>query len=137
MCEIAARMGKDVVYMELRGIVSDFARWRFEKYGLKVRAVEATAGEIRVPGLYDVVFTDAVIEHLPPTLQIEATRALGNAVDKHGFLIFLVDLSGPTADDPTHHEVDIYSLHDCLRSTGLSCDTGNNLFCSIWSRRLE
>src|SRR5262245_40876342 len=34
LCEIAARMGKEVHYMELPGIVFDFAQWRFRKLGL-------------------------------------------------------------------------------------------------------
>ena len=135
-CEIAARMGKDAYYMELPGIVFDFAQWRFKKYGLQVTAIEAKADRIYLPGKYDIVYTDAVIEHLPPTLQIEASRAIGRAVDQGGLLVFLVDLSGPTEADPMHHDVDIRTLHDCLKTAGLECEAGNNTFCSLW-RRLQ
>jgi len=133
-CEIAARMGKDIFYMELPGRVFDFATWRFRKLGLAVTAVEATAEIIHIPGQYDIVYTDAVLEHLPPALQREAARAIGNAVGPKGLLVFLVDLSGPTPEDPMHHEVDIGALHGLLADAGLRCDSGLNTFCSLWQR---
>lgn len=133
-CEIVARMGKDVYYMELPGLEFDFAQWRFKKYGLKVTAIEAKADGIYLSGKYDILYTDAVIEHLPHELQVEATKAIGQAVDTGGLLIFLVDLSGPTADDPYHHVVDIRILHDHLIASGLRCDDGFQTFCSIWRR---
>ncbi|MDB5812132.1 MAG: Methyltransferase type 12 [Betaproteobacteria bacterium] len=133
-CEIAARMGKDVYYMELPGLAFQFASWRFRKLGLHVTTLEAKAGSIRVPGRYDIVYTDAVLEHLPPALQMEATGALGAAVDDKGLLVFLVDLGGPTAEDPMHHEVDIVALHRRLADTGLDCEDGLNTFCSLWRR---
>jgi SAM-dependent methyltransferase len=133
-CEITARMGKYVHYMELPGIVFDFAQWRFKKLGLNVKAIEAKADTICLPGKYDIVYTDAVLEHLPQSLQIEATNAIARAVDKDGLLIFLVDLSGPTKEDPMHHHVNIRELHDHLRSAGLRCEDGYQNFCSIWRR---
>jgi 2-polyprenyl-3-methyl-5-hydroxy-6-metoxy-1,4-benzoquinol methylase len=133
-CEIAARLGKDVYYMDLPGIVFEFAQWRFKKLGLNVTAIEAKADTIYLPGKYDIVYTDAVLEHLPQSLQIEATRAIGEAVDDGGLLIFLVDLSGPTEDDPMHHDVDIRELHNHLSSAGLRCEDGYLTFCSIWRR---
>ena len=133
-CEIAARMGKDIYYMELPGSAFEFAQWRFRRLGLNVKVMAAKADSISVPGKYDIVYTDAVIEHLPQSLQIEATKAMAQAVDKDGLLIFLVDLSGPTEEDPMHHAVNIRELHDHLRSAGLRCDDGYHKFCSIWRR---
>ena len=133
-CEIAARMGKEVFYMELPGIVFEFAQWRFKKLGLNVSPIEAKADTINLPGKYDIVYTDAVLEHLPQPLQIRATQAIGQAVDNDGLLIFLVDLSGPTEDDPMHHVVDIVELHEHLSSSGLRCEEGHHTFCSIWRR---
>ena len=130
-CEIAARMGRQVYYMELPGLVFQFATWRFRKYGLPVTPIEAQAGVIHITGRYDIVYTDAVIEHLPETLQIEATRALGAAVAPKGLLIFLVDLSGPTEEDPMHHEVDIVALHGLLTNTRMNCEDGLNTCCSL------
>lgn len=133
-CEIVAGMGKDVYYMELPGLVFDFAQWRFKKRGVNVTAIEAKADTVYLPGKYDVVYTDAVIEHLPHSLQVEATKAIGQAVDEGGLLVFLVDLSGPTADNPMHHEVDIRELHDYLRAVGLHYEDGYCDSCSIWRR---
>jgi 2-polyprenyl-3-methyl-5-hydroxy-6-metoxy-1,4-benzoquinol methylase len=133
-CEIVAGIGKKVYYMELPGTVFDFARWRFKKHGLEISTIQAKGDNIQVPGKYDIVYTDAVIEHLPHLLQIEATKAIGQAVDAGGLLIFLVDLSGPNADNPMHYEVDIRELHDYLFASGLRCDDGYHDACSIWRR---
>jgi protein-L-isoaspartate O-methyltransferase len=133
-CEIVARMGKQVWYMELPGIVFDFARWRFKKCGLNINTIEAKADAIYLPNKYDIVYTDAVLEHLPQSLQIEATRAIARAVDEDGLLIFLVDLSGPSEEEPMHHEVNIRELHAHLQSAGLRCEDGYHKFCSIWRR---
>jgi 2-polyprenyl-3-methyl-5-hydroxy-6-metoxy-1,4-benzoquinol methylase len=133
-CEIMANMDKDVHYMELSGIVFDFAQWRFKKLGLKVTAIEAKAGSIYLPGKYDIAYTDAVIEHLPHVLEVEATKVVGQAVDEGGLLVFLVDLSGPSADYPMHHKVDIRELHDYLKAARLDCEDGYHKFCSIWRR---
>jgi protein-L-isoaspartate O-methyltransferase len=135
MCEIAARMGKDVTYLELRGIVFDFARWRFEKHRLPVKMIEAETNTINLPGLHDIIFTDAVLEHLPPELQILATEKIAQGTDDGGLLIFLVDLSGPTKDNPMHFNVDIERLHCMLSHAGLKCEDGRSTFCSIWRRK--
>ena len=133
-CEIATRLGKEVHYLDVPGIAFRFALWRFQKLGLKVTTIEASSGTIHIPDRYDIVYTDAVLEHLPPDLQRDATRAIGNAVGNEGLLIFLVDLGGPTADDPMHHEVDIGALHNLLDDCGLACETGRDTFCSVWRR---
>jgi 2-polyprenyl-3-methyl-5-hydroxy-6-metoxy-1,4-benzoquinol methylase len=134
-CEIMARMGKEIHYLELEGLTSRFALWRFRKLGLSVNFIEAKPDLIEVPGEYDIVYTDAVLEHLPPPLQNEAASALGRAVGPGGLLVFLVDLSGPTPEDPMHHEVDIRKLHELLTASGLSCQDGLHRFCSIWRRQ--
>jgi 2-polyprenyl-3-methyl-5-hydroxy-6-metoxy-1,4-benzoquinol methylase len=133
-CEIMARMGKDVYYLELPGVVFDFAQWRFKKAALKVTAIEAEADRIYLPGKYDIVYSDAVIEHLPPALQVEAVKAIGQAVDAGGLLVLLIDLSGPTKEKPMHYEVDIGALHEHLHVAGLHCENGHHTFCSIWRR---
>jgi SAM-dependent methyltransferase len=131
-CGIIAETGKDVYYLDLPSIAFDFARWRFNKLGLKVSMLEASAGKIDIPGLFDVVYTDAVIEHLPPDLQAEATKALARAVAPGGLLVYLVDLSGPTSKFPMHHAVDIVALHDIIRGQRLRCDVGEGMAVSIW-----
>jgi len=133
-CEIVCRLGKDVHYLELDGLASRFALWRFKKLGLPITFLEAQPDRIAIPGKYDIVYTDAVLEHLPPPLQLEATSALARAVEPRGLLVLLVDLSGPTPQDPMHHEVDIRKLHGILNNEGLSCEDGLYTFCSIWRR---
>jgi protein-L-isoaspartate O-methyltransferase len=133
-CGIVAELGKEVHYLDLPSIAFDFARWRFNKLGLKISMIEANAGTIEIPGLFDIIYTDAVLEHLPQNLQAEATTALARAVAPGGVLLYLVDLSGPTAKFPMHHVVDIAGLHSILDSEGLRCETGRRTFCSIWRR---
>ena len=134
-CEIAARLGKDVYYMELPGIGLRIRAMAVQKIRAEMSTqIEAVADVIHLPGRYDIVYTDAVIEHLPHALQVDATKAIGKAVDAGGLLIFLVDLSGPTVDDPMHHHVNIAELHDLLHAEGLRCEAGSNEFCSIWRR---
>ncbi|MBI5169402.1 MAG: class I SAM-dependent methyltransferase [Candidatus Eisenbacteria bacterium] len=134
VCEIVARMGKQVHYLDIPGLVSRFAVWRFERLGLNIPFLCAQPDRIEIPGTYDVVFTDAVLEHLPPPLQLDAARALGAAVATDGLLIFLVDLSGPDEDFPMHHHVDIRALHGALEASGLRCESGRETFCSRWRR---
>jgi protein-L-isoaspartate O-methyltransferase len=134
-CEIIARMGKSTFYMELPGLAFDFAQWRFKKYGIDITTIEAKPDIIYLPGKYDIVYTDAVIEHLPHNLQVDATKALAQATNINGLLVFLVDLSGPTAENPMHHIVDIRELHSHLRAAGLDCQDGLNTACSVWRRK--
>ena len=134
MCEIAARLGKHVSYLELPGIVFDFAAWRFRKFNLDITMIEADPNVIAVPGRFDIIYTDAVIEHLPPQMQIEATETIACAVDDGGLLIFIVDLSGPTEKEPMHFHVDIDDLHARLAASGLQRDPSSGGYCSIWRR---
>ena len=134
LCEIAARLGKIVTYGDVAGVHFDFAAWRFRRLGLDVRMLALPPDRIEIPGRYDLIFTDAVIEHLPPHLQIAATERLAQALEPHGALIFIVDLSGPSADEPMHYRVDICELHDRLARAGLACDEGHRSFYSIWFR---
>lgn len=134
MCEIAAGFGKDVVYLELPGIVFDFALWRFKKLGLNITAIEAKTDDIYLPGQHDIIYTDAVIGHVPPSMQIEAIDAMARALLPGGLLVVLVDLSGPTADNPMLFPIDIAELHRRLSAAGLQNQDGYGTFCSIWRR---
>lgn len=134
MCEIAAQLGKQVSYLELPGVVFDFARWRFRKLGLGIEMIEARPEAIAIPGLYDIIYSDAVIEHLPPAMQVEAIEAIASAINEGGMLALLIDLSGQTERDPMHFHVDIADLHHRLAAAGLKCQSGRDIFCSIWRR---
>jgi len=133
-CEIVARRGKRVHYLDIDGPVSAFARWRFAKYGLDIAYLRAETGRIHVPGRYDAVYTDAVLEHMPPPQQEEAAEAIGGAVAPGGALAFLVDASGPSEKYPMHHHVDLGALHRRLARAGLRCQAGLGKFWSIWRR---
>jgi len=133
-CEIATTLGKSVTYLDIPGTPMEFARWRFRKYGLPVEVVVSAPGKYAIPGQYDVVFTDAVMEHVPPTEQRDATRAISHAVAAGGMLVFIVDLTGDCEEFPMHAEVDIRALHATIAEAGLRCVHGKNRFCSVWSR---
>jgi len=134
LCELVARMGKEVHYLDIPGQVSRFATWRFEKHGLRIPFLCAEPGRISIPGEYDIVFTDAVLEHMPAPLQLEASTAIGRAVAGGGLLLFLVDLTPPGPECPMHHPVDILALHRALQATGLACELGRDTFYSLWRR---
>jgi 2-polyprenyl-3-methyl-5-hydroxy-6-metoxy-1,4-benzoquinol methylase len=133
-CELMARRGKVAHDLDIDGPVSTFARWRFARHGLEVAYLRAETDRVHVPGRYDAVFTDAVLEHLPPPLQEEAASALGRAVAPGGVLAFLVDTSGPSEKYPMHHHVDLRALHRRLAESGLRCQAGRGRYWSIWRR---
>ena len=76
LCEIAARSGKEVYYLDVPGIVFEFAQWRFKKLGLNVTAIEAETDRIHLSGKYDIVYTDAVIEHSHEHCRLKRRRRL-------------------------------------------------------------
>ena len=133
-CEIVAGFGKEVTYLDIPGRVSEFAAWRFQKYGLPVRTIIKEAGCLDGLENYDIIYTDAVLEHMPYWEQQRVVKALGDHVSAGGILVLLVDLSGPTAENPTHEVVDIDLLHSTLEGTGLRCQEGRGKFWSLWQR---
>jgi 2-polyprenyl-3-methyl-5-hydroxy-6-metoxy-1,4-benzoquinol methylase len=134
-CEVAAGFGKDVTYLDIPGRISDFAAWRFKKYNLPIRTIIVEPGnDLKRLESYDVIYTDAVLEHMPPAEQLRVTKILGTLLRPAGVLVFLVDLGGPTPENPTHEVVDIDLLHSTLSDLGLHCQEGKGNFWSIWRR---
>lgn len=133
-CEVASRLGKEVTYLDLAGRPSDFARWRFEKYRLPITVVLTGPESVDIAGSYDIIFTDAVLEHLPPDRQVAAVRRLGQCLAPGGIFICLVDLSGESPDVPSHTDVDVGLLHRTIAGEGLRCEMGQDAYCSIWRR---
>ena len=133
-CEIVVGFGKDVTYLDIPGRVSEFAAWRFRKYGLPVRTVIIEPGRLDVLENYDIIYSDAVLEHIPRHEQQRVVKVLGDHVSAGGMLVLLVDLSGPTPENPTHEVVDINRLHSTLEGCGLRCQDGRGNFWSIWRR---
>ncbi len=134
VCEIVAGFGKQVTYLDIPGRISEFATWRFRKYDLPIETKIVEPGQLDDLGDYDIIFTDAVLEHMPPAEQDRVVRILGHRLRPGGVLILLVDISGPTPQNPTHAFVDIHALHAALDEAGLQCQIGRGIFWSVWSR---
>lgn len=132
VCQIAAEMGKDVTYVDLPGAAFEFAAWRFRRLGLPVTMIEATPTGVELPRAYDVVFSDAVFEHLIDP--VGAARTLAAHLRPSGFLGLLVDLDGENPDLPMHRPVDLRAVHGALEGEGLAPEFGSGTFVSGWSR---
>ena len=131
-CECMAREGFRVTYLDIPGHVKDFAEWRFDKYELPIEVLTSHPEKLSLDRDYDVVFTDAVFEHLADPDQ--ALSEIIAHIRPGGLFAFLVDLSGPTPDEPEHHHVDIAHLHHMLDEGGFACDSGRERAISIWRK---
>ncbi len=128
-CEIVSAWGKRVTYLDIPGHVLDFARWRFRKYRLPVEVILSSPTELRLDSAYDIIFTDAVFEHL-----IHPHEVLGELlghIKVGGVLILLIDLGGED-ERPMHRPIDVVSLHRQIREAGLLNAFGENTFASAW-----
>jgi len=131
-CECMCREPFDVTYLDIPGSVKDFAEWRFRKYGLPVQVVTSSPDVAKLHDDYDVVFTDAVFEHLIDPEQ--ALQEILAHIRPGGLFVFLVDLSGPTQDDPQHRYVDIGRLHGLIEAAAFRCEGGRGTFASLWRK---
>lgn len=131
-CEMVQNMGKDVTYLDIPGQQFNFAKWRFEKYGIPIQMQCTSPGKLELTGSFDIIFTDAVMEHL--TDPYTPTAELCHHLNKGGIFIMLVDLAGEEEEMPMHRDVDIIKLHAVLSNFGLVNVYGLNEFASIWSR---
>ena len=133
-CEIVADLGKEVTYLDIPGRPLEFSTWRFEKYELPIRIICASPDLIELRGTYDLVYTDAVIEHLPPRRQEEAVRSLCRLLSPGGLVIMLVDIRGTSSVLPMHTNVDIQGLHEILNAEQFVNVSGTGTCCSIWRK---
>jgi len=135
MCEWMARNTKmDVHYCDLNGYISQFAEWRFTKYKLPVKMMFAEMVDFNLPYTFDVIFSDAVWEHLDPEMQIRYAEKLPSFLNNGGLFVLLIDLAGESAEMPMHYNVDIQAVHE---SVGKLCDClyGKYQFASVWWRK--
>lgn len=130
-CEIMTREGLDVTYLDIPGHVKDFAEWRFRKHNLPIRTVTSSPGQLTLEDDYDVVYTDAVFEHLIDPEQ--ALREIVTHILPGGAFVFLVDLGGHKDTQPEHRDIDIKRLHGMIREHGFSCTLGEHKFASVWT----
>jgi 2-polyprenyl-3-methyl-5-hydroxy-6-metoxy-1,4-benzoquinol methylase len=131
-CEIVHGFGKDVTYLDLPTRQFEFAEWRYKKYGLPIRMLQTVPNRLELDGKYDIIYTDAVMEHLvdPHT----PAKEMADHLAPRGILVMLVDLTGEEPDMPMHKDVDIVALHDVLAKAGLRNIHGLHTFCSIWEK---
>jgi SAM-dependent methyltransferase len=134
VCQLAAEMGKEVTYLDIPGRISDFARWRFARYEIPVQVQIVEPGHLDELVEQDIIFSDAVLEHLAPAEQERVLKILAKQLAPGGTLVLLVDLSGESKHNPTHAPVDIHRLHAVLGNEKLSCRLGEKSFYSIWDR---
>lgn len=131
---IQEHLKKDVTYVDVKGHVSDFAKWRFAKYAVPIDVRITPHDEINLDGHFDVIVTDAVFEHFDSVKQYDYAGRLVDLLNPGGLLFFFVDTSGPSEDYPMHHRVDIEALHDVLGERTEN-QFGRNRFASVWKRR--
>lgn len=132
-CELLMRMGKDVTYLDIPGRPLEFAQWRFAKYEMPVKIIVAAPDRLELTEDYDIIFSDAVIEHLADPY--ETVAYLSRHVRPSGLLILLVDAAAESVDMPMHRNIDLYRLHAIVEDNGFDNELGQNAFCSIWRKR--
>ncbi len=125
---------KDVTYLDVNGYASEFAQWRFKKYGIDINFLLTAQDDFKLPHEYDIIFTDAVFEHLDAPQQLRYAKKLASYLADGGMIIFLVDLSGHEEDMPMHYDVDIKSLHNVFEESQLKNLVGVNTFASAWGK---
>ncbi len=135
-CEIIKMMRPDmsVNYADIKSKISDFAKWRFERRNIDVNQIIIPQNDFDFPQKYDVIFTDAVIEHLDEEQQVRYMQKLSSYVNNDGILIPLIDLTGKEEIMPMHNDVNIVNLHNILENSGMYCLYGKNTFSSIWKK---
>lgn len=133
-CEWAVRNTQmQVTYCDLPGYISSFAEWRFLKYKMPVEIVHAGMTDFDLPNTYDVIFSDAVWEHLDPEMQLRYAEKLPSYLNAGGVFVLLIDLAGESAEMPMHYNVDIMKVHNTIEKTN-TCIAGKYNFISIWRK---
>ncbi|OGD63265.1 hypothetical protein A2160_02035 [Candidatus Beckwithbacteria bacterium RBG_13_42_9] len=130
--------GKSVTYLDLPGKIMDFAAWRFQKYGAKIKIIKAQAKTQAIPnGPYDFIVSDAVLEHVPD-LKLTLTRIV-KALTYPGwcYLIFDPDVS---SQRPMHINkfTDFYKLMAAsgLRQIGKDLWTNDQSLATILAAKV-
>jgi hypothetical protein len=99
-CEIAHELGRYVTYLDIPGLVSEFARWRFWEYQSQSEC-RSRHRKIRLSSAVRRLYFDAVPEHLPGRSRSSWWTTCAELCSTGGLLIlYLPDLSSRA--DPTH-----------------------------------
>jgi len=92
LCLLLWKEGIDVTYVDIKGKISDFAIWRFKEYGADIQMIYASIDDVSLPSEeYDLIISDAVIEHLKREHLENFIRALGGGLKLQSFLYLLWD----------------------------------------------
>lgn len=138
VCEIVSKYIAppllSVTYIDVEGPLSRFADWRFKKHQLDVNMVLVPDHDFVLPDKYDVIFTDAVWEHLHPDKQTRYISQLMHYLNPGGTFIFLADL-WVNEEMPMHYRVNMRDHHIQLTELGLTCLFGRDQFASVWTKK--
>jgi len=134
-CEIIKEnTNKNVTYVDVKGHISDFALWRFKKYNLDIDTIIIPQDSFKFETNFDIIFSDAVWEHLNPELQIGYLIDLDPYIRINGILVLLIDLSGENQNMPTHYDVDVVKICNTIKNLGYNNIWGDNTFASVWHK---
>ena len=125
---------KEVTYMDIQSHITDFAIWRKNKYNLSFDVKIIPQEDFELTDTYDIIYHDAVIEHIPEDRQIPYIKKMVDALNPGGLYIQIIDLAGEDPDMPMHFKVDIISIFRELEKMGLTKIQTNGHFASVWSK---
>jgi len=131
---IKEHTGKTVTYVDVKGYIADFATWRFKKYNVDVDTIIVPQDNFSFDKKFDIVFSDAVWEHLDPRTQIEYLHKMDQYINPNGVFILVIDLSGENEDMPMHYNVDITKVCDTMKGLGYTNLWYDNNFATVWHK---
>ncbi len=109
------KAGIETTLAEISQPSLEFARWRAERRGLKIRLVDLEAEPLRGEQ-FDLVTAIDVLEHVPDALA--TLRRLASLVRPGGFLCFDLIAGKYDPDEPFHLLRSKYPIRSRLRSLG-------------------
>lgn len=92
LCILLAKANCEVTYADLPGVISEFAGWRFNKHGVKIQQLSSRIDGVDLPhNKYDLIVSDAVIEHLNRKYLGSFVQSFTNALVNRGYIYLLWD----------------------------------------------
>lgn len=92
LCILLAKAGCETTYSDLPGAIAKFAEWRFNKYGVHVKQLYSRIDGINLPACeYDLIVSDAVIEHLNRRYLENFIQTFSHALLNNGYIYLLWD----------------------------------------------
>jgi len=98
-----AKKGFKVTYYDLPGKTFDFAKWRFEKYGLFIETID---NPDKLKGQYDSVISIEVMEHVNHPVRILMT--ISDMLKNEGFFLMTESFGGVGEKYPSHLRKNAY-----------------------------